>query len=229
MTNTIDAACLSEGFVAFFETLHRAVTGSRKIAQFDNFALYEEIVPLKGNVYFYFFHGSAEERKNFFPEERESFGTFKDSHSTLIVLSDDGRQEFDCAFGYVLHLEEILKEFQSSDKSEACAEWIAVQILSHEIRHEIQLCHSLPSSEFRTNFPFTETSLSNDFTWGDMQNSLENLYQDYVEKERDEETLISERDAIITSYLCLVKWQRECSDDEKMTQIVEIIQKEKKC
>lgn len=228
MTKVIDKSGLIEGFAEFFEALHRAVTGSRKIAQFNEFVLYEEIVPLEGSIYFYFFYGSDEERKEFFPEEKESFGTFRGSPSTLIVLLDDGRKEFDCAFGYVLYPENILKEFQSSDKSEACAEWMAVQILSHEIRHEIQLRHDLHPSEFRTCFPFAETVPSGDFTWEDMKNFLENLYQDYVEKGYDEEALIAERDALVTSYLCLAKWRIEGSDDEKIARIADIIQKEKK-
>jgi len=229
MTHEIDDEVLVLGLIGFFESLHRAITGSRRVAQFGNFIIFEETFLLKGNVYFYLFSGNEEERKQFFPEGKKAYATFINSSSTLIIDSDDGHQEFCCAFGYIFHLEEVLKEFQSSEKSEGGAEWLAVQILTHEIRHEIQLCHDLSPSQFRMHFPHVQKSILPHFTWEDERDLLEDCYRSYIWRGDDTEVLRSERDAIITAYLCLIEWHTDGSDEEKIARMSTIIQKEQPC
>lgn len=216
---------LLAGFRIVFEKLHQSVTGSRKIVELGNLSIYEEDLPDRGRVNFYFFHGTTEDQEKYFPEQNESYCTFYDSSVTISALVKGVQEEFPCAFGYILHRKELEEEFRLSDGRKKAILWMAIQIWSHEIRHEIQLFHGLTFSQLRAAFPQTGASskISSEH-WNEFKKRLETLYQGYVRKRRESGYLCRERDAIITSYLSLVEWHRADLDDEaRMRRVVEVI------
>lgn len=219
----ISESIFLEGFKNFFETLHNACTGSRKVTQLDDVAIFEEEIVGKGKVLFYFFHGTAEEQKRFFPGENEAYCTFRNFSSIIVANFQGVAHDFVCEFGYVLHCEELLKAFRQSERSKRSAQWANVQICSHEIRHEMQLCHELNPAKFRTAFPATKKNYEKDTNWEDVKSELEDLYEGYVEKQHEPDYLVRECDAIVTSYEALVEWHKNNSNRSKMQRLIEII------
>lgn len=194
-----------ERFKNFFEKLHHAVTGSRKIAQLDNVAVYEKELPQGKNIKFYLFYGTVEEQKKFFPGENEAYCTFRNSSSTIVASFSGKSHEFVCSFGYILHLDELLSEFRLSERSERAVQWASVQICSHEIRHEMQLQNGAEISKLNS-FPSIPVDPNGKIDWNDIRKKLELLYQNYQKKNHDAEYLAREHDAIVVSLVCLMKW-----------------------
>lgn len=220
----IDEHIFIERFKNFFESLHQVVTGSRKIAQLDNVAIYEKELTTGENIVFYFFHGTADEQKNFFPGENEAYCTFRNSSSIITASFANGSHDFICAFGYILHLEELLEEFRSSEKNERAVQWASVQICSHEIRHEMQLQNSAEISKLNS-FPSSPAHSNGKIDWNDIKEKLELLYQGYANKNHDAEYLAREYDAIAISFKCLIKWFNGGSCKIRLQRIAEIIKK----
>ena len=225
MAKNAETKVLLAGFRIVFEKLHQGVTGSRKVVELGNLSIYEEDLPDRGRVNFYFFHGTTKDQEKYFPGQNKSYCTFCDSSMTIGALVKGAQEEFPCAFGYILHREELEEEFRLSDGSKKAILWMAIQIWSHEIRHEIQLCHGLTSSQLRATFPqIGASSKISSECWNELRERLETLYQGYVRKKHEPSYLCRERDAIITSYRSLVEWYRADLDDEaRMRRVVEVI------
>lgn len=225
MGKLINNKLFLQSFKFFFERLHNAVTGSKKIVELNCVTIFEVTLSGKGHANFYLFHGSRKELNQLFPKDTETAYCYLRSFaSTLCARFDDVIKEFNCDFGYVIVKDELVKSWQKSDKSKGAAEWAAVQICSHEIRHEIQLHHSLARSQFRTSFPEMKPSPWPKIKWTDLKREFEELYHVYVQKHQDPEYLARELDAIITSYLALKKWFDEEGDYEvKLQRLEEVI------
>ncbi|QQS61475.1 MAG: hypothetical protein IPN70_00875 [Candidatus Moraniibacteriota bacterium] len=224
MTN-IGSESLLRGMRNCFSILHSVVTGSQKIIQLSNVSIHEENIPEKGKVNFYFFHGAIQERKKFFPHEDSAYCSF---HPNSLVTSAfvNGRQkDFPCEFGYILHPKEIVEEFRFTDGSLEALESMAIQIASHEIRHEIQLHHSLDPLWFRRTFPPIKISSEILFDWRETKKNMKFFYDiGYVQRGLPSPYLEYELDAIITSYLSLAQWYRDDrSEREKFEEIAQII------
>jgi len=213
-----------ERFKIFFERLHHVVTGSRKIAQLDNVAIYEKELMPREKINFYFFCGKVEEQKKFFPGENEAYCTFRNSSSTITASFGNKSHDFVCNFGYILHSEELLAEFRLSERSERAVQWASVQICSHEIRHEMQLQNSAEINELNL-FPSIPVHPKGKIDWNDIKEKLELLYQGYVDKNHDAEYLAREYDAVAISLVCLTKWFKGGNFKTRIHKLAEIIKK----
>jgi len=204
-------------FKAFFEELHHKVTGSRKVAELTNATIYEGIIPEKGKINFYLFHGNKKERALFFPKEKvRSFAMFRSFPSTIHAKFDENSVDFLCEFGYVFTEHELIKGWEHYNGSNGAAEWLAVNICSHEIRHEIQFYHSLNPSQFQTIFPEASVSIKPEINWNKTTQGLRKLYQSYIKRALPVDDLARELDAIITSYFALQRWFNEDENDRQI-------------
>ena len=221
-------------FISSFEELHSAVTGSKKILQFENVSIYEETLPTGKMVKFYFFHGNEKDQERLLPwlneREKNSYCVFHKAGSTITVEFKESEESFECDFGYSLLTNKLLYSWEESERNDLVLEAATIQVLSHEIRHEIQHIHSLSPTEFRTTFEGRSDSfvpVKSEFDWKVERERLGDFYQEaYVESgEYSADELTEELDAIITSYLALCEWFKKDSSDnfQKLQKIAGII------